>query len=100
MEDSILFIGLLVLTSLDQLLLFKKDFLLFYKTIYPNEEVNRTELSPSVSVPWSRILVQPWERKSGKKSFRKFCKNYFLSKGHQQVLSLSFDAFYGLGIIS
>ncbi len=45
-------IDLLVLTSLDQLLLILKTFLLFSKTSYINEEVNCTELSLSVSVPW------------------------------------------------
>jgi hypothetical protein len=29
-----------------------QTFLLFYKTSYLNEEVNCSELSPSVSVPW------------------------------------------------
>ncbi len=32
-------------------------FLLYNKTSYLNEEVNRTEPSASVSVPWSGILV-------------------------------------------
>jgi hypothetical protein len=42
----------LVLTSLDQPLLILK-MSLFYKASYLNNEVNRTEPSPSVSVPWS-----------------------------------------------
>ncbi len=28
------------------------------KTSYPNEEVNRTEPSPSVSVPWIKIFYE------------------------------------------
>jgi hypothetical protein len=43
--------GLLVLTGLDQLILKQQTLLFFYKTTYLNEEVNRTEPSPSVSVP-------------------------------------------------
>jgi hypothetical protein len=47
-------VGLLVLTSLDQLLFTLKIlFSFFYKTSYLNEEVNCTELFPSVSVPCS-----------------------------------------------
>jgi len=43
-----------VLTSLDELLLILQElFDFFYKTSYLNEEVNSTEPSPSVSVPWS-----------------------------------------------
>ena len=45
-------VDLLVLTSLDQLLLILAN-AFFYKTSCLNEEVNRTEPSPSVSVPWS-----------------------------------------------
>jgi hypothetical protein len=46
-------VDLLVLTSLDHLLfIVKLYFFLFYKTTYLNEEVNRTEPSPSVRVPW------------------------------------------------
>jgi hypothetical protein len=44
-------VDLLALTSLDQLLL-TQQILFFYKTSYLNEEVNCTEPSPSVSVPW------------------------------------------------
>jgi hypothetical protein len=41
---------------LDQLLLILKTlFTFFYKTSYPNE-VNRSEPSPSVSVPWFNLL--------------------------------------------
>jgi hypothetical protein len=46
-------VGLIVLTSSDQLLFKLKiyfDFL--YKTSYLTEEVNGNELSPSVCVPW------------------------------------------------
>jgi len=41
-----------VLTSLDQPLLIQQTFLLNYKVSYLKEEVNCTEPSPSVSVPW------------------------------------------------
>jgi hypothetical protein len=43
-------VDLLVLTSLDQLLYY----LPFYKTNNLNEEVNCTEPSSSVSIPWTR----------------------------------------------
>jgi len=33
---------------------------LCYKTSYLNEEVNRTEPSPSVSVPWIMRLFNAW----------------------------------------
>jgi hypothetical protein len=46
-------VDLLVLTSLDQLLfIVKKLFLLFDKTSNLNEEVNGTDPSTSVRVPW------------------------------------------------
>jgi hypothetical protein len=49
-------VDLLVLTSLDQLhFIFKIFFSLCYKTNYLHEEVNCTETSSSVSVPWIRI---------------------------------------------
>jgi hypothetical protein len=38
-------VGLLVLTSLDELLFKLKLYISFYQTIYLNEEVNRTEHS-------------------------------------------------------
>jgi len=42
-----------VLTSLDKLIFrLKIVFTFFYKTSYLNEEVNCTEPSPSVSIPW------------------------------------------------
>jgi len=44
-------VDLLVLTSYNQLVLIFKYHLLFYKTSYPNGEVNCTEPSLSVSVP-------------------------------------------------
>jgi len=44
-------IDFLVLTSLDQLLLILNWFIIFYKTTYLTEEVNRAEPSTSVSVP-------------------------------------------------
>ncbi len=47
---------LLVLTSLDQLL-FYKLYLPFYNITYLNEEVNCTELSQSVSIPWYCIYL-------------------------------------------
>jgi|APCry1669191674_1035369.scaffolds.fasta_scaffold197762_1 hypothetical protein len=40
-----------VQTSLVRLLSKLKNYLLFYKTGYPNEEVDHTEPFPSVSVP-------------------------------------------------
>ncbi len=46
-------VDLLVITSLVKLLLILKHYLLSNKTSYLNEEVNRTDLSPSVSVPCS-----------------------------------------------
>ncbi len=52
---------LFVLSSLDQLIFILKIYLHFYKTSYLNEEVNCTEFSPSVSVPWV-ILLAPGER--------------------------------------
>jgi hypothetical protein len=57
-------VDLLVLTSLDQLLLIvQTHYLHFYKTSYPNEEVNCTEPSPSVSVPWSWSKIPERTRK-------------------------------------
>ncbi len=51
-------IDLLVLTCLVQLLWIMQTYLLLYKTsCYLNEEVNRTEPSPSVSVPCPREQV-------------------------------------------
>ncbi len=47
-------VDLLVLTSLDQLLFCWNMF--FYKTRHLNEEVECTEISPSVSIPWFDIL--------------------------------------------
>jgi hypothetical protein len=44
-------INLLVLTSLDPLPLLMKTLFTLYKTSYFNEEVNRTEPFPSVSIP-------------------------------------------------
>ncbi len=48
-------VDLLVLTGLDQLPLKLQILLLSYTTSFLNEEVNRTEPSPSVSVPWSDL---------------------------------------------
>jgi hypothetical protein len=45
-------VDLLVLTGLDQLLFELKLYLSFYKTTYLNMEVNRTEPSPSVRIPF------------------------------------------------
>ncbi len=49
---SISTVDLLVLTSLDQLLFKLTLNFLFYKATFLNEEVNCTEPSPSVRVPW------------------------------------------------
>jgi hypothetical protein len=45
-------IDLLALISLDDLLFFENFIYLFTKTSYLNEEVNCTDPSPSVSIPW------------------------------------------------
>jgi hypothetical protein len=48
----------LVLTSLDQLFLIMQTLFTFYKmSCYLNEEVNRTEPSPSVSAPCTHTLA-------------------------------------------
>jgi hypothetical protein len=48
-----------VLTSLGQLIFkLKLCFFLFYKTTYLNEEDNRTDPSPSVSLPWYEGLAK------------------------------------------
>jgi hypothetical protein len=49
-------LDLLVLTNLDQVI-FNMNYNLFHKTSYPNEEVNRTETSTSVCVPWLDIAL-------------------------------------------
>ncbi len=50
-------VDLLVLTSLDQFVSkLKILFFLFYKTSYLNEEVNCTEPSTSISVPWWLLI--------------------------------------------
>jgi hypothetical protein len=41
-----------LLTSVDQLFLYRIYYLHFYKTSYLKVEVNRTEPSPTVSAPW------------------------------------------------
>jgi hypothetical protein len=61
--------GLVQLTSLYQLnkigcIWYSNHYLIFCKTNYLNEEVKRTEPSPSVSVPWSM-------RQSGEVSLRR-----------------------------
>ncbi len=43
---------LLLLTRSGQLFLYISVYVSFYKTSYPNEEVNSTEPSPSVRFPW------------------------------------------------
>ncbi len=49
---------LLLLTSLDQpLVILQTLFTFFYKTRYLNEEVNCTEPSPLVSIPWFVICL-------------------------------------------
>jgi hypothetical protein len=54
-------VDLLVLTNLEHLIFILKTlFTFFYKTRYLNEEVNRTEPSPSVSVLWfSDLFLSP-----------------------------------------
>jgi hypothetical protein len=52
-------IDLLVLTSSDQLLLKQEHFFLFYKTRYLIKEVNHTEQSPSIRVPW---MINNWKQ--------------------------------------
>jgi hypothetical protein len=52
LETGLSTVDLPVLTSLDQLLLVLKTQYTFYTTSYLNEEVNRTEPSPSLSLPW------------------------------------------------
>ncbi len=50
-----------------------KYYLPFYKTSYPNEEVNRTESSPSVRVPclvphsqnFHFFVIYKWSQKAG-----------------------------------
>jgi hypothetical protein len=46
-----------VLTSLDHLLLMSNTVFTLYKTSYLNEELNCTESSLSVSVPWKRTFL-------------------------------------------
>jgi hypothetical protein len=48
-----------VSTSVDQVLFTLKILLTFYKTSNPNEEVNGTEPSPSVCVPWLMLIIYP-----------------------------------------
>jgi hypothetical protein len=48
---------LLQLISLDQLLFIMKLNFSCYKTTYLNEEVNCTESSPSVSIPWPILTI-------------------------------------------
>ncbi len=53
MKGRISTVNLLVLISYDQrLLILKKVVFVFYKSSCLNEEVNCTEPSPSVRVPW------------------------------------------------
>jgi hypothetical protein len=51
--EGISAVDLLVSTGLDQLLYNLKLFFPFYKTTYLNEEVNRTDPSPSIRLPWN-----------------------------------------------
>jgi len=44
-------VDLLVFTGSDKLLLYNKNILRIYKTSYPEEEVNYTCLSRSISIP-------------------------------------------------
>ncbi len=50
-------IDLFVLISLNIEFLNWKHYFLFYKTIYFNEEINGSEPSHSVSVPWLKLLT-------------------------------------------
>ncbi len=60
---------LLVLISLDQLLLYRKYYLLFYKTSYLNEEVNCSEPSSLLEFPGARE-----EHESGKRRAKNYQK--------------------------
>ncbi len=51
-RGRVITVDLLVLSSVDQLLLKMQILTTFYNTSYLNVEVNRTEPSLSVSVPW------------------------------------------------
>jgi len=52
----------LLLTSLDQPLLILKTLITFNKRKYPNEEVDCTESSRSVGVPWTRVEISISEK--------------------------------------
>jgi hypothetical protein len=52
LQGRLSIVDLLVLTSFYQVILTTQMLFTFYKTSYLNKEVNRTEPSPSVSVPW------------------------------------------------
>jgi hypothetical protein len=60
---------LLVLITIDQLLFIMKTLVTFYKTSYHNEEINRNEPSPSISVPCLPYF-------SAKSSYKKFTVQY------------------------
>jgi hypothetical protein len=49
-------VDFLVLTNMDLLIFILKILFTFLQTSYLNEEVNCTEPSPSVSVPWLYIF--------------------------------------------
>ncbi len=75
-------VDLLVLTSSDQLLLIQEK-ILFFKTSFLNEEVNRTELSPSVRVPcrdppcfWFIFKMNKWKNR----------KTHIWTKWHTRTL--------------
>jgi hypothetical protein len=53
-EGRLSTINLLVQTSLNPLLFISKKLLTFFAKSYLTEEVNRTEPSRSVRIPWSR----------------------------------------------
>jgi hypothetical protein len=69
--------NLLTLTRLDKLLSILQTFLLFSKTKYLNEEVNRTEPSPSVCVPWlklSNLHIRWWHSFRSEESSCQSCR--------------------------
>jgi hypothetical protein len=67
-------VDLLVLTSLDQVHFILPTLCPFYKTSYLNEEVNCTEHSPSVRVPWLMLSSNhpPETNKEWNSAFLKF----------------------------
>ncbi len=58
---SVVMLSVVMLNVVAPLLILKKCFILFYKRRYLNEEVNCTDPSPSVRVPW--VVVLPFFHK-------------------------------------